>query len=61
MTDLGVGIGLVLVIEGLLWALAPQTARRMLELVADLPDAHVQRLGAAAVAGGVAVVWLVRG
>ncbi len=31
MTDLLVGVGLVLVIEGLLWALAPHLARQMLE------------------------------
>ena len=36
MTDLGVAIGLVLVIEGLLWALAPGFGRRLLRASADM-------------------------
>lgn len=61
MTDLAVAFGLVLVIEGLLWALAPGTARRMLEMVASMPPDQVKRLGTAAVAVGVMIVWLARG
>jgi uncharacterized protein len=61
MTDLAVAFGLVLVIEGLLWALAPLTAVRMLETVAALPPNQVKTFGTAAVAAGVAIVWLVRG
>ena len=38
MNDLAVGFGLVLVFEGLLWGLAPDTARKMLAELANLPD-----------------------
>lgn len=61
MTDIAAAFGLVLVIEGLLWALAPDTARRTLEMVASMPPDQVKLLGTAAVAAGVVIVWLVRG
>jgi uncharacterized protein len=61
MSDLAVGIGLVLVIEGLLWALAPGFGRRMLDAAAQMPESNLRTAGAAAVAAGVLIVWLVRG
>ena len=61
MKDLVVAFGLVLVFEGLVWALAPQTAARVLEAMGRLPIAHVKLAGTAAVAVGVGVVWLARG
>ena len=61
MTDLAVGFGLVLVLEGLLWAVAPQTARRMLETVSEIPVNQVKMAGLVSVASGVFVVWLARG
>ena len=61
MSDLIVGAGLVLVFEGLLWALAPQMAQRLLEMAAETPPATLRASGWAAVAVGVFLVWLVRG
>ncbi len=61
MGDLIVGIGLVLVIEGLLWAAFPGLARQALEAVSAAPEASVRIAGAVAIAIGVVVVWLVRG
>ncbi|MCB1505614.1 MAG: DUF2065 domain-containing protein [Hyphomicrobiaceae bacterium] len=61
MNDLIVAIGLVLVIEGLIWALAPQTGRRMLALAAVTPEAMLRRAGWTAVAAGAVLVWLMRG
>jgi uncharacterized protein YjeT (DUF2065 family) len=61
MTDLAVAIGLVLVIEGLLWALAPRVGRKLLEATADMPEASLRMTGAVAVAVGVFIVWMVRG
>jgi uncharacterized protein YjeT (DUF2065 family) len=60
MTDLIIGIGLVLVIEGLLWALAPGFALRLLQLAAATPEQQLRTGGAVAVAAGVLLVWLVR-
>ena len=60
MNDFLVGVGLVLVIEGLLWALAPGLAARLLELAASTPEQQLRTGGAVAVAFGVLLVWLVR-
>ncbi len=61
MYDLIVALGLVLVIEGLLWALAPDTGRRLLEMAKDTPNASLQQAGWMAVALGLLIVWIVRG
>lgn len=61
MSDLVVGIGLVLVIEGLIWALAPATGVRMLAVAASTPQQALRLAGLASVAVGVALVWLIRG
>ncbi|MDA7947607.1 MAG: DUF2065 domain-containing protein [Hyphomicrobiaceae bacterium] len=61
MNDLLVAVGLVLVIEGLLWAVAPRFGRRMLEAASEMPEASLRTAGSVAVAAGVFIVWLVRG
>ena len=61
MNDLLVGFGLVLVIEGLLWALAPGFGRRMLDVASQMPESSLRTTGAVAVALGVLIVWLIRG
>jgi uncharacterized protein YjeT (DUF2065 family) len=61
MDDLAVAIGLVLVIEGLLWALAPGVGRKLLAATADAPESALRLAGAFAVAVGVFLVWLIRG
>jgi uncharacterized protein YjeT (DUF2065 family) len=60
MRDLFVALGLVLVIEGAVWALAPRLGRRLLEATADVPEQTLRLAGLAAVTGGVLIVWLVR-
>jgi len=61
MTDLAVAIGLVLVIEGLLWAVAPGLAISMLSKAAQTPERALRLAGWAAVAIGFGIVWLIRG
>jgi len=61
MDDLAVAIGLVLVIEGLLWALAPRLGRKLLEAASETPESSLRLAGAVAVAAGVLIVWMVRG
>ena len=61
MDDLAVAIGLVLVIEGLVWALVPRFGRRVLEAASDAPESGLRLAGTLAVATGVLIVWLVRG
>jgi uncharacterized protein YjeT (DUF2065 family) len=61
MSDLLVAVGLVMVIEGLLWAVAPQVGLRLLTAAQQMPAQALRAAGAAAVAAGVVLVWLVRG
>jgi hypothetical protein len=61
MNDLVVGIGLVLVIEGLLWALVPNLAMRMLEAAASIPQNTLRIAGWSSVLIGLGLVWIIRG
>jgi uncharacterized protein YjeT (DUF2065 family) len=61
MSDLVAALGLVLVIEGLLWAAAPTLATRMLYAAAETPEQILRFVGLVAIGLGVLVVWLVRG
>ena len=61
MSDLIVGAGLVLVIEGLIWAISPAFAMRLLVVTAQVPERNLRIGGAIAVAAGVVLVGLVRG
>lgn len=61
MSDLVAGLGMALVLEGLLWAIAPDLARRVVAEIAGLANARIQAAAVVAVAIGVLLVWLVRG
>lgn len=61
MADLLSAIGLVLVIEGALYALFPEAMKRMMLLMSGQPSALLRVAGVGAAALGVIVVWLVRG
>jgi uncharacterized protein YjeT (DUF2065 family) len=61
MSDLIVAFGLVLVIEGLLWALSPALGRHILATAAATPDDSLRKAGWVAVAVGALIVWMVRG
>lgn len=58
MSELVTAIGLVLVIEGLLYAVAPGRLKTMAELASRMPDDMLRNAGIVAVALGVVVVWL---
>ena len=61
MSDLLVALGLVMVIEGLLWAASPELALRLLAVAAQTPERALRMAGAAAIGAGLLLVWLVRG
>lgn len=61
MSDLLVALGLVLVIEGLIWAALPHIGKSVLETVAATPPSTLRIAGTVAIAIGVGIVWLVRG
>jgi uncharacterized protein YjeT (DUF2065 family) len=61
MGDFVVAVGLVLVIEGVVYGVFPGLARRMAAQAADAPEQLLRVAGLAAIAAGVGIVWLVRG
>lgn len=61
MTDLLVGIGLVLVIEGLAYAVAPTLMKSVMAQMQDASEQMLRIIGAVSIALGVLVVWLARG
>lgn len=61
MTDFVVAIGLVLVIEGVLYALFPSAMQRMLADVLTRPPQLLRTGGLIAACVGVGIVWLARG
>ncbi len=61
MTELLSALGLVLAIEGALYAAVPGVMRRALASLGEQPDQALRAGGLLALAGGVVLVWLVRG
>jgi uncharacterized protein YjeT (DUF2065 family) len=60
MRDLLTGLALVLVVEGVLWALLPERMRQAAARAALLDTAQLRLGGLAFAALGVALVWLIR-
>ena len=61
MSDFVVAIGLVLAIEGLIFAAFPQAAKRLAANALASPDGSLRIAGVVAAILGVALIWLVRG
>lgn len=61
MSDLIAALGLVLVLEGVLYGGMPTLARRLAAEVVTLPEGVLRAGGLLAVVAGVGLVWLVRG
>ena len=53
-------LGLVFVLEGLLYALVPGHLKGMLHVMQELSDDQLRAGGVSAIAFGVGIVWLVR-
>ena len=60
MSHLLTAVGLVLVIEGLLYALAPHLTRRIMSAAQEMSDDQLRLGGVVATIVGVGVVWLVQ-
>ena len=58
MSVLLLGLGLVLVFEGLVFALAPSRLEELVKLISEIPIETRRAVGLVAVAGGVFLVWL---
>lgn len=61
MTDFIVAIGLVFVIEGLIFAASPESAKKAMAHVLETPDGPLRLVGIVSAILGVVLVWLVRG
>jgi hypothetical protein len=60
MSELVTAVGLVLIIEGLVYAAAPARFKAMMARLEEVPDETLRTGGLIAVALGVAIVWLAR-
>lgn len=61
MTDFLVALGLVLAIEGLVFAAMPGAAKRAMASVLETPEPTLRVVGVVSAVIGVLVIWLVRG
>ncbi|MCH2094085.1 MAG: DUF2065 domain-containing protein [Rhodobacteraceae bacterium] len=60
MTEVITAFGLVLIIEGLVYALAPSLVERMLETLRSLPESARRSFGALVVVLGFIVLWIAK-
>ena len=60
MRDLVTALGLVLVIEGLLYAANPAALKRMMAMAQELPESTMRTCGFVAFGLGFLIVWLSR-
>ena len=60
MSDFLVALGLVFVIEGVLFAAFPLGAKRAMTAALDVSDGGMRIVGLVSVLVGVLIVWLVR-
>jgi hypothetical protein len=61
MLDFLAALGLVFVIEGLVFAAFPEQAKRAMASVVATPETTLRAIGIGSAIIGVVVVWLVRG
>ena len=61
MKDFLVALGLVFVIEGLVFAAFPRLARRLVTVITETPEPVLRTIGLGTAVLGVAFVWLLRG
>ena len=47
-----------MILEGLVYALAPTLLERMLELLREMPETAVRQIGVLVVIGGFLLVWV---
>jgi hypothetical protein len=61
MSDLVLALGLMLVIEGCLYALFPDAMKRAVAVVLEQPSSSIRAVGLVAALIGLGIAWLVRG
>ena len=61
MSDFLAALGLVFVIEGMIFAAFPEAAKRAMTSVLETPDVWVRLIGIGSALVGLIIVWLARG
>jgi uncharacterized protein len=61
MSDFLAALGLVFIIEGLIFAAFPEAAKRAMTSVLETPDVSVRLIGIGSAVVGLLIVWLARG
>ena len=61
MSDFLTGIAFFMIIEGLVYALAPSVLKRMAQMLPQIPEGQLRASGLVAVVLGVVMVWFIRG
>ncbi len=61
MSDFLAALGLLLVLEGIFYGGFPAFAKRVIAQVLEMDDSALRIVGAASVAGGFLLLWLMRG
>lgn len=61
MYELGLAFGLVMVIEGALYALFPDGMKRMMAVAIEQPSGLLRSAGLCLAIAGVGLVWLLKG
>lgn len=61
MLDFLVAFGLVLILEGLLFAAFPKATKRAMASALETPEPTLRMVGVVSAVIGLAAVWLVRG
>jgi len=61
MSDFLIAVGLVFVIEGLVFAAFPAAAKRAMVSVLETPEHLLRIVGIGCAVLGIAVIWMVRG
>lgn len=60
MTDVFVAIGLILVIEGLLYALFPASMKKIMAAAMQQPETELRQAGLIAAVIGVVIIYLIK-
>lgn len=58
MATVFLALGLVLIVEGLAWVLAPSLIERLLEMLRELPEPARRQIGALALVTGLILLWV---
>ncbi len=61
MTDFLVALGLVFVLEGLVFAAFPHSAKRAAASVLETPEMPMRLIGLAFALAGIFLIWVLRG